>query len=308
MKTVGCASGKVILFGEHAVVYGRPAIAVPVTQVRATATVEAGGKRIILDAPDLGRRYPVAEAGPDDPLAFTVLMVLEYLGLGSDQGLTITISSTMPVARGLGSSAAISAAIVRTLARHFGQTLSPAQVSELVYRAEVLQHGTPSGIDNSVVAFEQPVYFVRGQPIEHFHVGAPLHLVIADTGIASSTKEVVGMVRAAWEHDRARYEALFDRIGDLAREARGAIEKGTVEQLGRLMNANHRLLQAIEVSSPELDRLVEAAQSAGALGAKLSGGGRGGNIVALVRAGAQEMIATALRRAGAEGIILTEVL
>lgn len=308
MKTVAHASGKVILFGEHAVVYGRPAIAVPVTQVQATATVEPGDKGIVLAALDLGRRYPVDEAESDDPLAFTVLTVLEYLGLEPDQNLTITIRSTIPVARGLGSSAATSAAIVRALARHFGRALSPAQVSDLVYRAEVLQHGTPSGIDNSVVAFEQPVYFVRGQPIERFRVRAPLHLVIADTGIASSTKEVVRAVRAAWECDQTRYEGLFDQIGAIAREARRAIEQGAVEQLGRLMDANHQLLQAIEVSSPELDRLVEAARSAGALGAKLSGAGRGGNMVALVQAGTQDVVASALRRAGAEGVIVTRVL
>ncbi|MFQ5793202.1 MAG: mevalonate kinase, partial [Acidobacteriota bacterium] len=223
------------------------------------------------------------------------------------QGLTVTISSTIPVARGLGSSAATSAAIVRALARHFGRPLSPAQVSELVYRAEVLQHGTPSGIDNSVVAFEQPVYFIRGQPIEYLRVGAPLHLVIADTGITSATKEAVGAVRAAWERDRARFDGLFDEIGDIAREARCAIEEGEEEQLGRLMDANHRLLQAIEVSSPELDRLVEAARSAGALGAKLSGGGQGGNMIALVRAGTQELVVDTLRRADAEGVMVTKV-
>ena len=304
--TVAYASGKAILFGEHAVVYGRPAIAVPVTQVQARATVENVGPGITLVAPDLGRRYLVDQAPADDPLAHAVRITLAHLGLGLDLDLIITVASTIPLARGLGSSAAISAALVRALARLFGRGLPPEEVSALVYETEVIHHGTPSGIDNTVVAYEQPVYFVRGQPIERLRVREPLGLAIADTGIASSTREVVGDVRRAWERDRARYEWLFDGIGEIARRARRAIEEGELEVLGRLMDDNHALLQAIGVSSPELDGLVEAARSAGATGAKLSGAGRGGNMITLVQPGARDRVAEALREAGAVGVILTD--
>ncbi|HID87937.1 MAG TPA: mevalonate kinase [Anaerolineae bacterium] len=305
--TIAYASGKAILFGEHAVVYGRPAIAVPVTQVRARATVEAGGPGIAIVAPDLNRRYLVDQVPTDDPLAHAVRITLAHLGLSLDQNLTITVASTIPLARGLGSSAAISAALVRALARHFGRDLPPEEVSVLVYETEVIHHGTPSGIDNTVVAYEQPVYFVRGQPIERLRVGAPLRLAIADTGIASSTREVVGDVRRAWERDRARYERLFDQIGEIARRARRAIEGGELEVLGRLLDENHGLLQAMGVSSPELDGLAEAARAAGALGAKLSGAGRGGNMIALIQPEMRAKVAEALREAGAASVILTEV-
>ena len=305
--TIAYAPGKAILFGEHAVVYGRPAIALPVTQVRAQAAVEDGGSGITIVAPDLGRRYLVGPAPLDDPLAHAVRITLAHLGLGLNQDLTITLTSTIPLGRGLGSSAAISAALVRALARHFGQDLPAQELSALVYETEVIHHGTPSGVDNTVVAYEQPVTFVRGQPIERLRVGAPLCLALADTGVASSTREVVGDLRRAWERDQPRYEWLFDQIGEISRRARRAIEEGDPGVVGRLMDGNHALLQAMGVSSPELDALVEAARAAGALGAKLSGAGRGGTMIALVGPGARARVEEALREAGAVSVIRTDV-
>jgi mevalonate kinase len=305
--TTATAPGKIILFGEHAVVYGRPAIAVPLTRLQATATVEPVGDGLTLVAPDLDRCYDLAAAPPDDPLALVVRATLDRLGVMPTHGLTIRVSSTIPLARGLGSGAAVSTAIVRALAAHFAVALSPDQVSALVYQAEVLYHGTPSGIDNTVIAYEQPVYFVRGQPIEHFTLGAALRLVIADTGVVSPTRIAVGDVRRAWQADPATCEARFDAIGEIVRQARAAIERGDRAEVGRLMFENHRWLQALGVSSAGLDRLVEAAHTAGALGAKLSGGGRGGNAIALVEAATEALVIEALRRAGAVTVLTTEV-
>ncbi len=306
--TTARAPGKIILFGEHAVVYGRPAIAVPVTQVYAEASIDERPGPLMIHAPDLGRSYAVADAPDDDPLAFTVRNTLADLGVDGGDGLHITIQSTIPIACGLGSGAAVATAIVRALARHFRQILSPAEVSALVYQTEVLLHGTPSGIDNTVIAYEQPVYFVRGQPVEYFAVGAPLHLVIGDTGVPSPTRITVGDVRRAWEADRVTYEARFDAIGRLVRQARDAIAEGRVATVGTLMDANHAWLHTMELSSPELNRLIEAAWEAGALGAKLSGGGRGGNMIALVTPDTEEEVVQALRQAGAARVITTVVV
>jgi len=290
--TVGTAGGKVILFGEHAVVYGRPAIALPVSQVRARAEVLAGrrGQGIRVVAPDLGRAFSHTDADQSDPLALTVRLTLGRLGIESPGDLTITVHSDLPVARGLGSGAAVSTALVRALAAHFGRPIGPEVVSGLVFEAEKLHHGTPSGIDNTVIAFEGPVYFVKDRPPEVFSLRVPFTLVIGDTGIASSTRQVVGDVRAAWQADRLRYEALFDEIGRIAQGGRACMEAGEAtpessvvapdfgslarSRLGDLMNQNHALLQQIGVSSPELDQLVSAARDAGALGAKLCGAGR----------------------------------
>jgi mevalonate kinase len=225
-----------------------------------------------------------------------------------EHDLTITVTSTIPIARGLGSGAAVSTAITRAVARHFSTELAADEVSRLVYEVERLHHGTPSGIDNTVIACERPVYFVRGERPETFAAGHTLALVIADTGMASSTKEVVDAVRRAWKQSKDSYEDLFDRIGALVQQARQAIERGDLEQVGRIMDENHRLLQEMGVSSPGLDALVEAARRQGALGAKLSGAGRGGNVIALVSPEEGEDLHQELLSAGAQRVIRTEVL
>jgi mevalonate kinase len=307
--TVAHAPGKVILFGEHAVVYGQPAIAVPVTQVKAKATVENGpeGHGITIVAADLEQSYSLEQAPPDDALRAIVVSTLDYLGVGTQHDLTITANSTIPIARGLGSGAAVSTAIVRALGKHFGNRMSPQAISSLVYGTEKIHHGTPSGIDNTVIAFEKPVYFAKGRRVEIFSVKSPLLLAIADTGIASPTRIAVGEVRRAWERERQRYEEIFDEIGTIAQMGRQAIEQGEIETVGQLMNENHRLLQLLCVSSPELEGLVQAAREGGALGAKLSGAGRGGNIIALVTQKTRSRVDMMLRLAGAKGIIITEV-
>jgi mevalonate kinase len=162
-----------------------------------------------------------------------------------------------------------------------------------------MHNGTPSGIDNTVIVMNAPVYFVRGQQPQPFGVGQALTFVIANTGVAASTKETVGAVRKLVEQDAATYETLIDQIGQLVREARTHIERGYLLGIGHLMNLNHQHLCALTVSSPLLDALVEAALEAGALGAKLSGGGRGGNMIALVNPADAEDVAAALRAAGA---------
>jgi mevalonate kinase len=320
----GVAPGKVILVGEHAVVYGRPAIAVPVTEVQALARVEPGpvGQGTVIAAPDLDRRILLCEAGQDDPLARIVRLALGAIKAERDPDLTITVTSTIPVARGMGSGAAVSTAIVRALLQHFGTWLPSRAISDLVYQTEILYHGTPSGVDNTVVAFEKPIYFVKEQaqagtdaPVgsvygsgwEVFWVGTPFLLAIADTGIESSTREVVGDLRRRYQTDPVGYSLLFDRIGEIVVAARPAIEQGDKETLGRLMDENHGLLQELGVSCPEVDRLVGAAREGGALGAKLSGAGWGGNMIALVTEDTRGRVDMMLRLAGAARVLITEI-
>lgn len=304
------APGKVILFGEHAVVYGEPAIAVPVSEVEARATIAPAppSSGLSLVAADLGQRFTLSEAPPQDPLAVAARLTLSRLAAPVPDA-KIIVRSSIPIASGLGSGAAVSTAIVRALAEFLGHPLPPADVSELVFEVEKIHHGTPSGIDNTVIAYEQPVYFVRTATSgpQLISVGAPFTLVIADTGLPSPTRRLVSQVRAEWQRDQPRYETLFEKIGDIAREGRRKIQTGDVEALGPLMDENHALLIQLGVSSPALNELVDAARDAGALGAKLSGAGQGGNMLALVGAERAEDVTEALTEAGATHVIRTTV-
>ncbi len=314
--TAASAPGKIILFGEHAVVYGRPALAVPVTQVQAyVEVVDSATPGVWVDAPDISLHCEIASLPATHALRTVIESVFRTLELPAPPPLKIHIKSTIPVASGLGSGAAVSIAIIRALSSTVNRPLSVDEVNTLAYAAEKLHHGTPSGIDNTVITYAKPVYFIKGQPIQTFSVAHPFTLVIADTGISAPTKASVGDVRKLWEADKSKWEAVFDQVGELVQAARKAIESGKPapsnvegwERLGSLMDANHALLQQMTVSSPELDRLVLAAKRSGALGAKLSGGGRGGNMLALVKPSDAEKVASALKAAGARNTILTEI-
>lgn len=306
----GHAPGKVILFGEHAVVHGRPAIAVPVMQVQARVVVldNPGRPGVTIHAEDIGQVIDVAGAPQNEPLSATVRHTLARIGFGlGDVQLRVTLRSSIPVASGLGSSAAIATALVRALCAHLGHVLDVTTVSAVVYETEKLLHGTPSGIDNTTVVFEQPVYFCQGQPIRILQVGRPFWLAIADTGVPGLTKAAVADVRAALQREPERYGRLFDEIGTLTDLGRRAIEEGRTEALGALMDENQDLLRQLDVSSPELETLIAAARRGGAQGAKLCGGGRGGNICALVQAADADRVKSACLTAGAKTVFVTKV-
>jgi mevalonate kinase len=305
------APGKIILFGEHAVVYGRPAVAIPVAQVRARAVVMPAPLsppgQVLIEAPDLNLDSRLENLPEDHPLGLAVRQVLNHLGIARPPACTIRVSSTIPIAAGLGSGAAITAALSRALAEFLGEQLPDSIVSALAFEVDKLYHGTPSGIDNTVIAYGMPVFFIRQQPIELLQVPAPFTVVIGDTGIRSPTAVPVGELRQRWQLNPAEIEPLFDAIGQIAVEARYLIEAGQPEQLGVLMNDNHAFLQELGVSSPELDLLVESALQAGARGAKLSGAGKGGNMIALVDDEMAEAVASRLRANGAVRTMITTV-
>ena len=319
--TKSSAPGKIILFGEHAVVYGRPALAVPVTQVHADVEIRASERPgIWIDAPDVDLSADLNTLPSDHPLASVIHNFLFLSrpspdpsghplpkGEGKFPDLYIKISSTIPVASGLGSGAAVTVALARALSSFLFHPMSDEDVNAFAYEIEKLHHGTPSGIDNTVITYAKPVYFVKGQPIETFQVGQPFTIVIGDTGISAPTKVSVGDVRRLWQADQTKWEKVFDEVGEIAKEARTVIERGKTKELGELMSRNHALLQSMTISSPELDSLVTAARRAGALGAKMSGGGRGGNMIALVAPDLAETVAGSLKEAGARNTVITQV-
>jgi mevalonate kinase len=185
-----------------------------------------------------------------------------------------------------------------------------------VYESERVFHGTPSGIDNTVVSYEQAIWFVRGavsdagvsQPtLEPLVIGRPFDLVIGDTGIRAPTHIPVGRVREQWQRQPQEFDAYFDEIGQIVSGVRQTLAEGTFTRLGELLNHNQELLQRIGVSSPELERLIDAARHGGCWGAKLSGGGDGGIMLAVVDAAKRAAVAQAVHAAGATHVWTTTI-
>jgi mevalonate kinase len=294
------APGKVILCGEHSVVYGHPAIAVPVSDMRARAHIRPSetGRGLRLCAPDIQQTLRFQDAPADHPLGKAVALLLDHLQRPEPDAI-LTVTSDLPVAGGMGSGAAVTTATIRALAAYWGVDLPPEDISDMTFEVEKIHHGTPSGIDNTVIAWEQPVYFVKGEPPETFGIGTPLQLLIASSGIASSTREAIAEVRHRWLATPQYYDVVFTCIGAIAKAARAAVEQGALQALGTLLNENHSLLNKIGVSLSELDAMVKAAQAHGALGAKLTGAGQGGNMIALVTEETIDAVERALEAAGA---------
>ena len=290
------APGKIILFGEHAVVYGKPAIAIPVSGMRASAWSETGENGLTINALDIGKKFNLkSEKNQFSVLAQSVLARTNQ----NEPNLTINLSSKLPQGSGMGSSAATSTAVCRALSGHLGVNLAENEISELVFDAEKVVHGTPSGIDNTVVAYEMPVYFVKGEKPVTFEPGKKFFLIIGDTGIEASTKETVSNVRKSWKNEPGLMNGYFDEIERITENGRIAIEEGNAEIVGEMMDENHELLNSIGVGHKELEKLIDIARDAGALGAKLTGGGGGGNMVALAKGkSSQKKIHRAITEAG----------
>ena len=217
--------------------------------------------------------------------------------------MSIQLRSTIPIGHGMGSGAAAAVALVRGICNALDRRLNAEQIAEMAMVAERGFHGTPSGVDTAVVARDEPIYFVKGKGIRGIAVGAgTFHFVVADTGVRGRPpSKWWDAVRTARDKDRASYDSYFWELGSLASVSREILKSGSPVELGLCMNRAHRALQSVGVSSPELDRLVSVALDNGALGAKLSGAGRGGVIVALLqRPQDEDRLVQELLAAGAE--------
>ncbi|WP_298129899.1 mevalonate kinase [Micropruina sp.] len=303
---VGTAHAKTILIGEHAVVYGAPAIALPVHGLATRAELDAGGPWALDCALHHGTvdDAPVAMAPVINAWQQAVRRVAAAIAQ-PDTGrphLTgrLTVTSGIPMQRGLGSSAAVAAAVVDAVASASGVPLGLADRTELVQQSEMIAHGRASGIDTAAVLSDAPILFEQGA-IAPVSVGGRFVFVVADTGVTGSTATAVGGVRSLRETQPGLVDGLVDRLSELSRVAVGCLQQGDLDTLGATMDEAHDSLNRLGVGSDELDRLVGAARRAGALGAKLTGGGLGGCVVALSRADDVDRVQYELQRAGSHG-------
>jgi hydroxymethylglutaryl-CoA reductase len=290
--------GKVILLGEHAVVYGRHAIAGPVP-LAIRARIEDAREGITLMIPRWGIEQRVQrDAASPGSFQQSLVMILDTLGI-ADRPLRIEAYPCVPRAMGLGGSAALAVAVIRALDRHCQLGLSEAAICELAFACEKIAHGTPSGIDNTVATYGRPLLYRRGTPplVRTLTLRAPLPLVIGMSGTESLTARMVTRVCDAWERNHALYERIFDEIDTLTLHALAALEAHDVAQLGELMNICQGQLNALQVSSSQIEELVQLARDNGAVGAKLTGGGGGGSVIALCPDGAAPVI-RAMQAAG----------
>ena len=299
------ACGKVILLGEHAVVYGRHAVAVPIPLAVEARVVDADdGVQLLIPRWGVEQRVPAVGEHPAG-VAGILALLLERLDL-ADRAMTIEVFPNVPRAVGLGGSSALAVSVIRALDSHFRLGLDAKAINDFAFACEQAAHGTASGVDNTLATYGTPLVFraagSHGEAsFREIELAAPLPLVIGLSGKESLTAASVARVGAAWQRNKPRYEAVFDQIDALARHAADAARDGQLAELGELMNLCHGFLNALQVSTRELETLVDVARSHGAVGAKLTGGGGGGSIVALCPEGT-DGVAKAIRDAGFEAL------
>jgi mevalonate kinase len=275
----GYACGKVILLGEHAVVYGVPAIAAGIERgARARVSpLAAGPSRLVVK----GWEVSVSEDQGEHDLARAFSALLEVTRrrtVCAGSPLLVELEAELPPGGGLGCSSAMGVAVARAL----DPQASAEEVADRAMSWERIFHGNASGVDAAVAAHGGCLYFQRGAPLESLRARAPLVLCVGHTGLASSTKVMVESVARMRERRPAVVDKAFDGIRALVRNARLAIEAGDRFALGRLMDLNQMILGGLFVSTPEGEAMCGSARAAGALGAKLTGAGGGGSVVALV--------------------------
>lgn len=296
-QAVGRATGKIILMGEHAVVYGEPSLAIPFPKATIQTTVTPSTGPITVDC--------IYHNGllTDVPERLSNLLTVVEISLKALKkelkDFSLKIDSSIPAERGMGSSAAVAVATVRALFNYFEQELTHEQLLELVNVSEVIAHANPSGLDAAMTSGEQPLYYIKGKPFVPFKMSVDAYLVVADTGIKGQTREAVGSIAALMKEHPEETMKDIHQLGELADKAKTAIEENSPIDLGSYMHQAHLLLDKLGVSNEQLNQLVDAALANGALGAKLTGGGRGGCMIALADSETTaQQISDALRETG----------
>ncbi|MDB5096472.1 MAG: mevalonate kinase [Cyanobacteria bacterium RYN_339] len=284
MTATGVAPGKVLLVGEHGVVHGGVAFALPFPAVEARAELRAEPGPLRLESPIWSGILDADTPPPAAGLAAAALATFALLDRPAT-GWVAHLEASIPLGAGLGSSAATAAALVRGILLAHGRVPGD-EVDALVHLAEQAAHGTPSGVDGRVITVGQPIAFRRGETLDETQLvptGAVFNLVVGYTGVTRRTQVAVARVTAFKDNEPVAAHAAMEAIKALAWEAIAAWRAGDAVAVGTCLDGAQAQLERLGVSTPELETLIRAARDAGALGAKLTGAGMGGCMLALAR-------------------------
>ncbi|WP_373842030.1 mevalonate kinase [Limosilactobacillus sp.] len=284
--------------GEHSVVYGQPAIALPLPDVKLVVTIKEAKAGQIVQS-----RYSDCDwqALPETMHGIQKLIAtLVKRFNGQDDYWRLSIDSQLPAERGMGSSAATAIAIVRAFFNYYGQPLDRPTLLKLADVEEQITHRSPSGLDAATTSSKVPLYFIKGQEGTPIPLNLQATMVIADTGIKGATKEAILAVQKLLQTAPAMAQSHIKHLGKLVQATRQFLANNEVIKLGTALTAAQHDLQALQVSNHQLDHLIKVANNNGALGAKLTGGGRGGCMFAITATalGARKL-ATILKENGA---------
>lgn len=277
--TIGTAIGKIILIGEHAVVYGHPALAIPFPETKIKTIINRKKGHVTLDC----YFYKGLLSNVPERLLGLTTIIKEIVNSFSEklEDISIKIESSIPPERGMGSSAAVAVATVRALYDFYERPLTREDLFKWSNISEKIVHGNPSGIDAAIIIGETPLYYIKGKPFIPFPFKLDAYLIVADTGELGQTQAAVASVKKLIEFNPKEGENIIKQLGILTDNAKTSIKINDIVSLGKTMSKAHTLLDKLDVSNETLNYLVSVAIDNGALGAKLTGGGRGGCMIAL---------------------------
>lgn len=273
------AIGKIILIGEHSVVYGQPAIAIPFPSAKIETKISKTNSKIMIDSASYKGELSKA---PKSLLGLTSVIKAVLIELNKPlEGLNIEILSTIPSQRGMGSSAAVAAATIRALYKFFEVDLDQKTLSKFTNYSEKIYHGNSSGIDTAIVVEEKPLYYVKGQPLQEFQYSLDGYLIVSDTGEKGQTKFAVSKVKSFIDNNKVQGKQIVEKLGKLSILAKESISNNQVLELATIMNQAQALLRSLGVSNEAIENLVKVSLDNGALASKLTGGGLGGCVITL---------------------------
>lgn len=297
----GVAHSKLILVGEHAVVHGQPAIAIPFPLIGVKSEVERAVGDVFLDSSLYRGPIDLAPKALNG-IVQTIKQTLEILHLPA-KDLLIRIESTIPPGKGLGSSASVAIAIAKSLFTFVGEAYTKEQLLYLANVSETYAHGAPSGIDPLTITSDRPLWYQKNEPIDYINLKGKFHFVVADSGQEADTKTAVSTVTKLLQAAPQKIQGKINRIGEITHEVRVALEKSGVTVLGKLLDEAQKNLAAIGVSNETLDGIIQFVKENGALGAKLTGSGNGGCIIALAQNELHsKQLTEKLKQIGVEGV------